>query len=173
MTSLYRYLLQLYPAAYQGDFSEEMLDVLHEAATAATKQGHLATLKFHFRETTGLLVGSIDERLRFLFGTYPVLPLPWRRFAMRSDFRFPKAVAPLMALVFALVLFTIMRASSLAVKVTSTHIPSTGEYFSLPLSVGLWLSLAYALGAAVWLILHSMDRSGSQRLSDADTWPQK
>ena len=86
MTSLYRYLLQLYPAAYQGDFSEEMLDVLQEAATAATKEGHLATLKFHFRETTGLLVGSIDERLRFLFGTYPVLPLPWRRFAMRCDY---------------------------------------------------------------------------------------
>ena len=173
MTSIYRNLLRLYPAAYQADFSEEMLDVLQESARAAAEQGYRATLKFHVRETAGLLVGSVDERLRFFFGSYPVQALPWRRFAMRSDFRFPKAAAPLMALVFALVLFTIMRASSLAVKVTSAHIPSAGEEFSLPLSVGLWVSLAYALGAVVWLILHSMRRSGTQRLSDAETWPQK
>jgi hypothetical protein len=92
---------------------------------------------------------------------------------MRSSFRFPKSVAPMMLLVFAVVLFTIARASSAAVKATSPHLTTAGERLSLPLSVGLWLGLAYLLGAAVWFLIHTLHRSGTQRLSDVETWPQK
>jgi hypothetical protein len=92
---------------------------------------------------------------------------------MRSSFRFPKSVAPMMMLVLALVVFTIARAASTAVDVTSPHVAKAGEKFSLPLSVGLWLGLGYLGGALVWMLVHVLRRSGSQRLSQIETWPQR
>jgi hypothetical protein len=173
MCAIYRYMLWLYPEACRAEFAEEMLAVVSARAEDAGRDGMLTRMKFHGREVAGLLAGALDERLRVKAGSCLVLPIVWRRLAMRSSFRFPRAVAPMMLAVLALVSFTIARASSAAVKFTSPHLTTAGERFSLPLSVGLWLGTAYVVGAAVWFLIHTLHRSGAQRLSDIETWPQK
>ena len=173
MLALYRCVLLLYPEICRREFAEEMLVVVSERLENDGRAGLLSRMKLHGRELAGLLSGAMDERFRFKSSSYLALPVAWRRITMRSSFRFPRAVAPMMLLVLALVSFTISRASSAAVKATSPHLATAGERFSLPLSVGLWLGTAYLVGAIVWLLIHSLHRSGTQRLSDVETWPQK
>ncbi len=172
MLTIYRFAMWLYPSGYRAEFADEMLQVLGQRL-ADGGGGMFSKIDRHGRELAGLLAGAVDERLRFRASFYLGLPMTWRRLTMRSSFRFPKSVAPMMLLVFAAVLFTIARAASTAVAVTATHVPSAGEKLSLPLSVGLWLGLAYLAGAIVWVMIHILHRSGSQRLSDTLTWPQK
>jgi len=173
MRAIYRCILWLYPEACRATFAEEMLAVVSARAEDAGRGGLLTRMRFHGREVRGLFAGAVDERLRFKAGLYLVVPIVWRRLAMRSSFRFPRAVAPMMLVVLAFVSFTISRASSAAVKFTSPHLTTAGERFSLPLSVGLWLGTAYLAGAVVWFLIHTLHRSGAQRMSDVETWPQK
>jgi len=173
MLLLYRTAVWLYPRQCRAEFADEMLDVVLAGATEVRGESWMNRVRFHARELAGLLAGAVDERVRFRPNSYFKLALVWRRIAMRSSFRFPKSVAPMMMLVFALVLFTIARAASTAVMVSSPHVTTAGERLSLPLSVGLWLGLAYLVGALVWLLIHALHQSGAQRLSDIQTWPQK
>lgn len=173
MLLLYRTAMWLYPRQCRCEFADEMLDVVRAGATEVGGQPWLNRMRFHARELAGLLAGAVDERVRFKPNSYFKLPVVWRRIAMRSSFRFPKSVAPMMMLVFAVVLFTIARAASTAVMVSSPHVTTAGERFSLPLSVGFWLGLAYLVGVLAWLLIHALHQSGARRLSDIQTWPQK
>ncbi len=173
MFLLYRSAMWLYPKYCRAEFADEMLDVVRAGASEVGSESWMKRISFHSRELAGLLAGALDERVRFRPNSYFKLPLVWRRIAMRSSFRFPKSVAPMMMLVFAVVLFTIARAASTAVMVTSPHVTTAGERFSLPLSVGLWLGLAYLVGVVAWLLIHAMHQSGAQRMSNIQTWPQK
>lgn len=173
MLLLYRSAMWLYPKSCRAEFGEEMLDVLRAGSSEIGSESWRKRVRFHGRELAGFLAGALDERLRFKPNSYFKLPLVWRRIAMRSSFRFPKSVAPMMMLVFAVVLFTIARAASTAVMVSSPHVTTAGERLSLPLSVGLWLGLAYLVGVLAWLLIHAMHQSGAQRMSNIQTWPQK
>jgi hypothetical protein len=163
----------LYPRQCRAEFADEMLDVVRAGATEVGGEAWMNRVGFHTRELAGFLAGALDERLRFKPNSYFKLPPVWRRIAMRSSFRFPKSVAPMMTLVFAVVLFTIARAASTAVMVTSPHVTTAGERLSLPLSVGLWLGFAYLVGVLAWLLVHALHQSGAQRMSNIQTWPQK
>src|SRR5713226_2053537 len=113
MLSLYRFLLRLYPPAYRHEFGAEMLAVFREAQTETWKKGALARAVFCAREVGGLLCGAPEEHLQAIAGsnllsqfhlltpTRSGSPIK-RRFTMRSEFRFPKATAPLMATILAL-----------------------------------------------------------------------
>lgn len=170
MQALYRVMTRLYSEPCRAEFADEMLSVIAAGSKDVAAERLLVRMQFHLRELAGLLVGALDERFQNRPANYT--GLVWRRLTMRSSFRFPKAVAPIMTLVLALVVFTIARAASTAVDATSPHLAKAGERFSLPLSVGLWLGTAYLVGAVVWMLIHALRRSGSQRLSQIETWPQ-
>ena len=86
---------------------------------------------------------------------------------MRSEFRYPRAAAPMMTVIFAAVVLAIYRAREVAFKVEAGYSEP-----SFALTFGLGILLACLTGVAVWLVLHATHRSGVHRLSEAQTWPQ-
>src|SRR5258708_8344102 len=101
MLQLYKCLLWLYPTSHRREYGEEMTAVFHEARTEIEKKGVVTRSLFWLREIRGLVCGAIAEHIRSLACPHSWLPLPARRFTMHSEFRFPKATAVLMALIFA------------------------------------------------------------------------
>ena len=59
--TLYRRLLQLYPAAYRDEFGREMLTVALQAEQDARNKSKTAQMSFHAREILGLLGGASRE----------------------------------------------------------------------------------------------------------------
>src|SRR5271167_2606949 len=113
MLPLYRCLLHLYPSEYRDEFGGEMIDVLRQARQALGGEDFVTRTLLCIRETAGLLLGALREHLRSFTGNYPEeLHLP-RRLDMRSEFRFPKSTAALMAVVLAVVLLTIEKAKGI------------------------------------------------------------
>ena len=92
MLSLYRFLLQLYPARLGAEFGEEMAGVLCELHRGSRTEGFAARWWFGVREVTGLLSGALREqfyeRNRNLSGG-----------TMRS-YRFPRWTIVMMILIF-------------------------------------------------------------------------
>ena len=174
MRFLYRLLLRLYPVGFRLEFADEMLSVFDDLVRSACGSSAWSRSHLYVREIRGLLNGAAEERVRQWVCSGLPSDVKERRFAMRNSFRFPKSVAPMMAVVFALVVFTISRASSAAVVAGAPQFTDTlSQRLSLPLSVGLWVGLAYLIGALVWIFLHSIHQSGPQRLSNVQTWPGK
>ena len=58
MLALYRLMLYLYPAAYRGEYGEEMLEVLSQVHTESCSTGALARAACAAREASGLLQSS-------------------------------------------------------------------------------------------------------------------
>ncbi len=174
MHSLFRLLLWLYPGSFRVEFADEMLSVFDHLERSARNRSLWSRSQLYLREIGGLVSGATNERVRQMLSSGFPDDVLYRRISMRSSFRFPKSVAPMMAVVFALVVFTISRASSAAVVADAPQLTHTlSQRMWLPLSVGMWLGLAYLIGALVWILLHSMHQSGSQRLSNVQTWPGK
>jgi len=166
MFSALEWLLLLYPAEYKLRFGDEMLDVLRQSLNEANRRSKWAVLALSVRECLGLLSGAINEHLRECFGNHH-----WfagRRLHMRSEFRYPRATAPLMLVIFAAIIFAIYRARAVALKAEI----SVSTLPSVPLTFGAALLVAALAGAAGWLVLYSLRRSGVHRLSEAQTWPQ-
>ena len=118
MLALYRSLLYLYPAAYRCEYGEEMMDVLLEVQGENQEKGALALFFSSARETGGLVSGAVREHFYSVTGSYDngMFSLG-RRFAMRSEFRFPKATVGLMIVILAAVMFTIEKARAISVSI--------------------------------------------------------
>jgi hypothetical protein len=157
----------LYPLPFRAEFASEMLEVHSTAAAEQSGKGALAHSLFAFREMKGLLAGAVREHLRARLGEYQWFHSPTWRFHMRSDFRFPRAAAPMMLVLFAGVLFAIYKARAVYVHENVSYpLPD------VPVTFGLALLFACLAGAIGWLVMHSLHRSGVHRLSEAETWPQ-
>jgi len=151
--TVYRWMLCLYPWSYRDEFGEEMTSVFHEARSALPS-ALAAKISFYRREFCGLLSGALCAHFDRRFG--PAIPFP--RFDMQPQFRFPRSTVFLMLVIFAGVVLTIAKASSVA-----------GDTLGLA-----WRSLASVLvfvllstcsvAAVVWGILHIRRRSGVHRL---------
>lgn len=165
MLSLLNVLLRLYPAEYRAEFGEEMLDVLGQAMIEARRRGRFVSVRASMRESAGLVRGAMKERIRYRFGKDRWFQLAKWRFNMRSEFRYPRAAAPMMALIFAGIMLVIYKAR--AVQIGYADVPSFE-----PLTFGLALLIAGAAGVVGWLILYWLHRSGVHRLAEAQTWPQ-
>lgn len=153
--TLYRWLLRLYPATHREEFSEEMTSVFRDAQTALPP-ALAAKVAFYGRELCGLLSGALFAHFDRLFGP----ALPFRRFHMQPQFRFPRSTVFLMLVIFAGVVFTIAKASSLTDHTLGSVWPSL-------VSVLLFMLLTMSAAAAVvWGILHSLRRSGVRRLEN-------
>ncbi len=171
MLLLYRCLLHLYPPAYRCEFAEEMIAVFREAQTETWQKSMLARAAFCVREAGGLLCGAVQEHLRVIPGP-DFLPLfRSRRFTMRSEFRFPKATAPLMAIILAVIVVAIEKAKAISVSVPHTN-PLVGPIppaqFTIVWSLLVALIVAGTAGALGWAILFALRRSGVHRFSESN-----
>src|SRR2546429_8911526 len=92
-----------------------MMDVLAEVQAEIRKRGARERVLCVAREVGGLLYGALQEHLWSITGSqggrrFSSL-FSSGRFAMRSEFRFPKVTVGLMMVILAAVMFTIEKAS--------------------------------------------------------------
>ena len=178
MLSLYRFLLRLYPPAYRDEFGAEMLAVFGDAQAETWKKGVLARGVFCAREVAGLLRGALVEHLQGIAGSDLLTAsrsrirlsiFPLRRFTMRSEFRFPKATAPLMALILALIVVAIEKAKAIQASLphTNPHVgPIQPAQFTLFSTLLVVVAITCTAGLLGWAILFALRRSGLHRLSE-------
>lgn len=171
MLLLYRYLLRLYPPAYRCEFAEEMIAVFREAQTETWQKSMLARAAFCAREAGGLLCGALQEHLRVITGPDFLSLFSSRRFIMRSEFRFPKATAPLMAITLAVIAVAIEKAKAISASLPHTN-PQVGPIpplqFTVVWTLLLVLIVAGTAGALGWAILFALRRSGVHRFSESN-----
>ena len=159
MRRVYRALLRLYPSGYIREYGEEMLSVFCRAQEAARRRGLKAQVIFLFREVLGVLTGALHTQLHYYDWS------PFRRFHMRSDFRFPRTTQVLMTLVLVAVIFAIKRGQAIVVDANGP------ENWTAVLLWVLWVfALLCALGSGGYAILFALRRSGLNRLSNVHTW---
>jgi hypothetical protein len=157
--TVYCWLLWLYPGSYRQEFGEEMASVFRRARSELPP-ALVARISFYRRELCGLLSGALRARLDRLFGP----AIPFRRFDMQPQFRFPRSTVFLMLVIFAGTLLTIAKASSIAGDISGSVWPSL-------ISVLILMLLTMCAAAAVvWGILHSLRRSGAHRLENVQSW---
>jgi hypothetical protein len=153
--TVYCWLLCLYPGSYRHEFGEEMRSVFREARSALPTTV-AAKISFYRREFCGLLSGALCAHYDRLFG--PAIPL--RRCDMQPQFRFPRSSVFLMLVIFAGVVLTIAKASSIAGDTVGSVWPSL-------ISVMVFMLLTMGSAAAVVVgILHQLRRSGIHRLEN-------
>jgi len=171
MVRAYRSLLYLYPAACRLEFGDEMTYVFARAQTEVRENGRFLTRAFFYaREFLGLLAGGFTAHLCNLFGLDHWLP--FRRFDMRSGFKFPRSTVFLMCLIFAGVVLAIEKAKDITVKYGPPHVRAVGD--PLPLFLLLALVAPAVFVAATWGILFALRRTGMHRLSNVDaSGPQR
>jgi len=171
MRSIWRSLLYLYPTGYRQEYGEEMMTVLHEVDAESSGQGWWARVRTGTREIAGLARGALQEHLRSKLGLYrPIFSR--RRFAMHSEFRFPKSTAALMIIIFAGVVMAIEQATAIASSQwprSNTPLgPIQPEHFTFLPTIATVFAFGALAGATGWLVLFLLRRSGMHRLSDCD-----
>lgn len=166
MRAVYDWLLRLYPEDHRRRFGEEMAFVFEQARAERSNHGPGVLAAFYCREIAGVLRGAWQEHLREFSN---------RRFAMRTQFRFPKATPILMALILAGVVLAIQKGAAIQASLPDVN-PPIGpihqvEHGFLPVIV-LLLVPFYAAGLIGWVILFALRRSGSHRLDAVSSGQQ-
>jgi hypothetical protein len=165
--TLYRYLLLLYPATYRCEFGEEMRLVFQEAKEDEKQQGSIARVSFFCRETGGMLAGALREHVRELTGHDYI---SFRRFNMRREYRFPKSTAFFMCASLAVVIIAIIRGTQIEI---SNGIPANFLVWpSLLWTVIAMLLVGSVVVGIVLAVLAGMQRSGSHRLENLQSWTE-
>jgi hypothetical protein len=170
MLSLYGSLLRLYPAAHRREFAEEMMHVLKQRQRAANLLGPLSRITCFSQETSGLLRGAFKEHARQMISPGPLSFSP-RSFTMRSEFRFPKATALLMAVILLVVIMAIEKAKAISdsVRHTNTAIgPIQPAHLTIVPTLLIALAGVCVIAALSWLLLFALHRSGMHRLAQLD-----
>jgi hypothetical protein len=167
MLTMYRCLLRLYPAAYRTAYADEMISVFLQAHNAAreSKSKIAARIVFCARETAGLLGGALREQARSILG--PTNWIPFRRFDMRPQFRFPRSTVFLMTAILAGVLLTIEKAKGIQLKYGSPS--EVSMWPGLPWAFATILLMVSVAVVIVWGILFALHRTGMHRLANLQT----
>jgi hypothetical protein len=156
--TVYCWLLCLYPGSYRHEFGGEMTSVFCEARSELPPVLP-AKFSFYRREFCGLLSGALCAHFDRLFG--PAIPF-WR-FNMQPQFRFPRSTVLLMIVILAGVVLAIAEASSVAGDTLGS------AWRSLVSLLVLMLLSMCAAAAVVWGILHTLRRSGVHRLENVNS----
>ena len=153
--AVYGWLLYLYPRSYRQDFGMEMAFVFREARS--TLPPALAVrISFYRREFSGLLSSALYAHFDHLFGT----AVPFWRFRMQPQFRFPRSTVFLMLVIFAGVVLSIAEATRVAGD-------TTGRGWRTLVFLLVFMLLSMCTAAAVgWRILHTLRRSGVYRIEN-------
>lgn len=153
--TVYRCLLWLYPKSYREEFAEEMSSVFCESRSNLPP-ALAAKINFYQREFRGLLSGAVRANFNVTFG----IGIPFRRFDMQTQFRFPSSAVFLMVVIFGGVVLAIVEANGIARGASGLAWRSLVSGFSF------MLLSACAIAAASWGILHARHRSGVHRLQN-------
>jgi hypothetical protein len=153
--TVYCWLLWLYPGRYRHEFGEEMTSVFGKARSELSP-ALPAKISFYGREFCGLLSGALCAHFDRLFGP----AIPFRRLNMQSQFRFPRSTVFLMLVIFAGIVLTIAKASSIVGDTSGSVWPSLVSVMVLML-LGMCTAAVVVVG-----ILHSLRRGGIHRLED-------
>jgi hypothetical protein len=164
MLRIYRCLLYLYPAAHREQFGEEMIAVFIVVQEEAAQKGMAARAYLCVRESTGLVMGALQQHVQELIGPRVWLPFPTRRFTMHTGFRFPKTTAVLMTIILAGVLVAIKEGEGIEAAVASVNPPGSIMQTNMLLGIAVGLAAFYAAGLIGWAILFALRRSGVHRL---------
>jgi hypothetical protein len=155
MLAAFRWLLRLYPVSYRDEFGEEMTSVFREARSELPP-ALLVKISFYQREFCGVLSNALRAHFDRLFGPN----IPFRRFSMKTQFRFPRSTVVLMIVIFAAVVVAISKGNTIAGGASGLALQTLVSSF-------LFLLLsASAVAAVVWGILHMRRRSGLHRLQN-------
>jgi hypothetical protein len=149
--------------SYRDEFGEEMTCVFRDARNEVPP-ALMAKVNFYQREFCGLLSGSLLAHLDRLFG--PAIPFP--RFSMQRQFRFPRSTVLLMFGILAGVVLAIREARNV-VQMTVSLPPATATAWGSMhwgLLFVLALILAALVAAAAWGLLFTLRRSGVHRLEN-------
>jgi hypothetical protein len=168
--SIYRSLLRLYPAPHRERFGEEMAAVFGEMESETVSKSAVKRAAFWIREGGGVAIGALQEHLRALGGDAIGRWFPQRRFTMRTEFRFPKATAVLMAIILGGVVLAIQKGESISASLQGAASPPVGPIHPVHsvLLGGILQGFLffYAAGLIGWAVLFAMRRSGIHRLAD-------
>lgn len=161
MRIVYQQFLALYPRAFQTEFGEEMVAVYSEALADSRRAGRYACARFYVREFAGLVVGAVTQHLSS--------PTPdsfslERIFSMRNGFRYSRVAIGFMAISFVVVLMAMTEAAAIAAGYS--HVP----VINLVRPFAVCCGIAVIAGIVGWLIALASGRSGSERLSQVETW---
>jgi len=163
MLRVYRMLLCLYPTGYRNEFGPEMTSVFAKARQDVREQALLRRGFFYAREAAGLLSGAVRSHLGYALGNDW---LPFRRFDMNRQFRFPRSTVFLMCVILAAVAFAIDKAQHIQANLTGAQLRTeTAE----PLI--LTFIIVYVAAAAGWGILFALRRTGLHRLDKMSASP--
>ncbi len=169
MNGVYQRLLWLYPAEHRRVFGDEMCAVFAEARGDLGERSAATRTLFLLREFSGVVSGAIREHLRGFAGLDFDELFSTRRFDMRNGFRFPKATAILMTIIFLGVVMAIRKGEMIANSlphVNPTIPPIVEGHSALLPPIALCVGLFYVLGLIGWLVLYALRRTGVQRLDD-------
>jgi hypothetical protein len=169
MLRVYRALLYLYPAVERREFGTEMVSVFAQLQSEFATRPIMARLMFRARELSGLLSSALESHLRRIFGFDDWARL--RRFDMRAGFRFPRSTIFLMCVIFAGVMLAIEKAKAIQMKYDPRD--TMAVWSTLPWSLVFVLTLICTAAAVGWGILFALRRTGVQRLSNVQTWPEQ
>ena len=169
MLRAYRCLLCLYPAEHRYNYGAEMASVFCDARADKQAKGLVALIGFYWREFGGLIQGACGEHLQALLGSRRWTLFAFRRFHMRSEFRFPKSTTALMVIILAGVVLAIDKARAIEASLPYTH-PAIGPIqptqFTFFPTIALLFLCFYAVGAIGWVVLFALRRSGVHRLAE-------
>jgi len=168
MLTVYCWLLCLYPASYRRDFAEEMTCVFREARSAVAP-ALLARISFYRREFCGIFSGAVSAHFDRLFG--PAVPFP--RFYMQRQFRFPCSTVFLMCVILAGVVLVINKAVDIVQQKEGLPVGTTASWEPMLGALLLILALVLAAVAAVWGALFAIRRTGMHRLANVQTRPEQ
>jgi len=180
MLRVYRSLLRLYPAYHRERFGEEMIAVFGEMQAETVSKGTMARAVFCLREGAGVVAGALQEHWRAfggeLGGEDVWLWFPTRRFTMRTEFRFPKATAVLMAIILGGVMLAIQKGENISASLRGAVDPPIGPihptHSVLLGGIVLGIVFFYVAGMLGWTILYAMRRSGVHRLAETAAEPK-
>jgi hypothetical protein len=164
--TVYCWLLRLYPASYRDEFGDEMTSVFRAAQTELTL-ARASKLSFYRREFFGILSGALRAHFDSLFGP----DVPFRRFYMQSQFRFPRSTVFLMCVILAGVMLAIEKAKIVVQMKEGLPLETVAVWHPL-----FWLypfAVVLAVVGAVWGILFALHRTGMHRLDRMRAWPDQ
>jgi hypothetical protein len=159
-------LLRLYPASYRDEFGDEMASVFR-AAQSEIPLAAASKLSFYRREFVGILSGALRAHLDSLFGP----TVPFRRFYMQPQFRFPRSTVFLMCVILAGVIMAIEKAKIVVQMKEGLPVETVAVWHPL-----FWFypfAVVLAVVGAVWGILFALRRTGMHRLDRMRVWPDQ
>jgi len=164
--TVYCWLLRLYPASYRDEFGDEMTSVFR-AAQGEIPLAAASKLSFYRREFVGILSGALQAHFDCLFGP----TVPFRRFYMQPQFRFPRSTVFLMLVILAGVMLAIEKAKIVVQMKEGLPLDTVAVWHPL-----FWLyplAVVLAIVGLVWGILFALRRTGVHRLGRIRAWPDQ